>query len=209
MDGKKEENNRRLLEKTTASEISANDSIIKPSCKKGKLIDLVCLKADLDTFVISAKNTRLPFELNTDTINEHSSFKELWAFEKGIFELIHPDSTELLVRNHFLITETKQVLRLYLLELKHSSIDESRKFFEKLVARKDYKAYLTDEFYLDYGLTGTTDYVLRIEETILWLNVSCQYSRKEFNQLIEIFKKNIKLTDRMEVIKCFCQEACE
>ncbi|PWE01429.1 hypothetical protein DDZ16_02790 [Marinilabilia rubra] len=68
------------------------------------------MKLDLYTFALFVKNTRLPFILRTDTVNEHSSFKDLWAFEKGIFELINPDSTELLVRNHFLIPKNQRIL---------------------------------------------------------------------------------------------------
>lgn len=206
----KDENNRECLsEKRLINDIPVNDSSITKSDKSKKRIDLGCLKSDLDMFALSVKKTHLPFELKTDTISEHSPDKDLWDFEKGIFELINPDSTELLVRHNFLMPKTKRILRLYLLELKYSNITESSSFFEKLFDRKDYKADLTGGYYLDYGLTGTTDYIIRNEDVILWFNVSCQYSKKEFNQLIERLKSNITLGDTVEVIKCFCHEGCE
>lgn len=93
--------------------------------------------------------------------------------------------------------------------MKFSNSTESNSFFNKLIERKDYKADLGNGYYLDYGLTGTTDYVVKIEKEVLWFNVSCQYSKKEFNQLIGIFKNNVKLIDTVETIKCFCHEACE
>jgi len=186
-----------------------NDTSIKSESSKTKTIELFNLKNDLDTFVISVKNSELPFELRTDTVGDHSSDKELWAFNKGIFELINVDSTALLVRHYFSIPLTKRILRIYLLELHYNSITESNSFFEKLEARKYYKADLTGGYYLDFGLTGTTDYVIKQNETILWFNVSCQYSNKEYEKLIEIFRKNIALSNNEEVIKCFCHEACE
>ena len=173
------------------------------------IFELDKLKKDLDTFAISIKKIDQPFDLKTDTVGEYSSAKDLWAFKKGIFELINQDSTELLVRHHFLIPKTNRILRLYLLELKYSTIAESSSFFRKLISRKDYKADLSGGYYLDYGLTGTTDYVIKLDETILWFNVSCQYTKSEFYQLIKILNDNTKLTGTEETIKCYCQEACE
>ena len=206
---KNDENKDNLPERLTEKDTLTNDLTIKKSDNNESLIDLQYMKSELDTFVISVKKTNLPFELKTDTIGDHSSYKDLWAFEKGIFKLIDPDSTKLLVRHHFLIPKTKEILRLFLLEIKFSNSTESNSFFHKLIDRKDYKADLGDGYYLEYGLTGTTDYVVKIENEVLWFNVSCQYSKKEFNQLIEIFNNNVKLTDTVEIIKCFCQYACE
>lgn len=190
--------------------LEKSDSLIVGSVsQKTELIDLVQLKVDLDSFVVNEKRTQFPFDLNTDTVSVKLNDKNLWAFNKGIFELINLDSTELLVRHHFLIPKTKRILRLYLLELKFSNIAKCNSFFKKLVDRKDYKADLMDGIYMDYGLTGTTDYVIKIDKEILWLNVSCQYSKKDFTQIIEIFKQHIKLTETVEEIKCFCHEACE
>lgn len=206
---KYDENKHNSPESLTEKEIVTNDLTIQKSDNNESRIDLQYMKSELDTFVISVKKTNLPFELKTDTIGDHSSYKDLWDFEKGIFELINPDSTQLLVRHHFLIPKSKEILRLFLLEIKFSNSTESNSFFHKLIDRKDYKADLGDGYYIEYGLTGTTDYVVKIENEVLWFNVSCQYSKKEFNQLIEIFNNNVDLTDRVEIIKCFCQEACE
>jgi hypothetical protein len=185
-----------------------NDAIEK-SNNKEKLYDLMQLKKDLDSFVLSVKKTNLPFTLFTDTIRENSDEKVLWTFKNGIFELVDPDSTALLVRHHFLIPKTSRILRLNILEIKYSNIQKCNLFFNKFVDRKDYKVDLLEGAYLDFGLTGTTDYVIKINETILWFNISCQYSKKEFNRLIEIFRSNLQLTGNEEVIKCFCGKACE
>lgn len=174
-----------------------------------QLLNLDKLKNDFDSFAITFKKTDLPFELYTDTIGVHSSDEQLWAFKKGIFELINPDSTELLVRHHFMIPKTNRILRLYLLEITYPSIVESNTFFKKLVSRKNYKAHLTEGYFLNFGLTGTTDYVLKSNETVLWFNLSCKYSKKEFSRLIEIFKKGVAVSKTDEVIKCYCQELCE
>lgn len=195
----------------TTSDSLETKAVLVDSIKEmdNQLLDIGKLKTDLDTFAITIKNTHVPFELKTDTVNENSSKKQLWAFQKGIFELINPDSTELLIRNHFFIPKTKRILRLYILELKYSDNAKCSKFFQNLVARKDYKADLTGGYFLNYGLTGTTDYVIKLDKTILWFNVSCQYSKSEFNQLIEIFRKNISVTENEWVIKCYCHELCE
>ena len=204
-------NNRQNNNVETTSDSIETKSVLVDSIKKidNLFLDIGKLKNDLDTFAITIKNTHLPFELKTDTVNENSSEKQLWVFQKGIFKLINPDSTELLIRNHFFIPKTKRILRIYLLELKYSDSTKCGKFFQKLVARKDYKADLTGGYFLNYGLTGTTDYVIKLDETILWFNVSCQYSKSEFIQLIEIFRKNISLTGNKRVIKCYCHELCE
>ena len=200
-----EDNNRYISE----NRISANDTIEEKANQNENLLDLAQLKIDLDSFAISVKETQEPFDLRTDTVGENSTDKALWDFKKGIFELINPDSTELLVRHHFSIPNTKRILRLYLLELKFPNTLESESFFKKLINRKDYKADLTGGYYLDFGLTGTTDYVIKIDEAILWFNVSCQYSKVEFNQLIEILRNNMELREAEDVIKCFCQYGCE
>lgn len=207
--GENEKDNKNLSDEIPQKEISKDDTIIIESDKSEKNIDLDRLKYDLDTFALLVKKTHLPFELKTDTIGDNSSNNELWAFKNGMFKIINPDSTKLLVRHYFFIPKTERILRIYLLELTYSNIAESGAFFKKLIDRKSDKAYLTDECYMNYGLTGTTDYVIKIEETILWFNISCQYSKKEFKQLIEIFKKSIQLTNKVEVIKCFCSEGCE
>lgn len=202
------ENNVKTPIDTIKEKNQFNDTIEK-SINKEKLYDLMQLKNDLDSFVLSVKKTNLPFTLYTDTIRENSDTKVLWAFKKGIFELVDPDSTVLLVRHHFLIPKTSRILRLNILEIKYSNIHKCNLFFNKFVDRKDYKVDLLEGAYLDYGLTGTTDYVIKINETILWFNISCQYSKKEFNRLIEIFRSNLQLTGNEEVIKCFCGKACE
>ena len=190
--------------------VENTDSLMERIITQGtELFDLNQLKWDLDSFVMNVKRTQLPFELNTDTVNINSSDKDLWAFQKGIFELINIDSTKQLVRHHFSIPKTKRILRIYLLELQYSSIQESNMFFKKLDSRKDYEADLTGGYFMYYGLTGTTDYVIKSNETILWFNVSCQYTKKEFKKLIEIFRRNILLKGNEEIIKCFCQQKYE
>ena len=187
-----------------------SDSLIAENVPiKTELIDLVKLKLDLDSFVINYKRVQLPFDLNTDTVSVKSSDKDLWAFQKGIFELINVDSTKLLVRHHFSIPKTKNILRIYLLELHYPNIEESNKFFRKLDSRKDYEADLTDGYFIYYGLTGTTDYVIKSNETILWFNVSCQYTKIEFDKLIEIFRKDAVLNGSEEIIKVYCQKKYE
>jgi len=205
---KNEDNNKEVEEVNNEQKTIIVNSTIKEK-KQQPLIDLYKLKDELDTFAINVKKTKQSFKLHTDTVGEKSSDKELWAFNNGVFKLINTDSTELLIRHYLFIPKTKRILRLYFLELKYPSTKESKLFFKKLLAHKKYKADLTGGYYLNYGLTGTTDYVVRLGETILWFNVSCQYSKNDFNKLIEIFRKNIILSETTDVIKCYCQELCE
>lgn len=174
-------------------------------------VNLDKLKVRLDSFMINVKNRDFTFEYHSDTINSASSDKDLRDFKNGIFELVNVDSVDLLIRNHFYVPNTKEVLRIYLLELYFSDVQATNAFFDKLKSRKGYKADLGDGDYMLYGLTGTTDYVIQSNDKVLWFNIACQYTKEEFKGLISIFENNISIAiaKKENILKCFCHQGCE
>jgi hypothetical protein len=172
-------------------------------------VNLDKLKIQLDSFMINVKNRDFTFEYQSDTISLASSDKELWDFKKGIFELVNLDSVDLLIRNHFYVPNTKDVLRIYFLELYFKDAQGTNAFFNKLKSRKEYKADFGDGDYMLYGLTGTTDYVIQSNDKVLWFNIACQYTKEEFKSLISIFENYINIPEKENIIKCFCHQACE
>ncbi len=186
-----------------------SDAILKSEKEIDNKIEFRNFKNDLDSFVIKFNYSTTPFDLQTDTINSKSSNKDLWAYKRGIFNLINVNSINLLIQHHYFVPKTTKILRIYLLELQFKNPRESEYFFKKLDARKNFKADLGDGYFLNYGLTGTSDYVILSKATILWLNISCQYSKKDFDRLIDIFLNNSNLTRNGKAIRYYCQTGYE
>jgi hypothetical protein len=170
-------------------------------------------KSQLDSLLSMIEYENFHFQLNIDTINERTDSKILWYFEdKGLFKIINSKKTSQLIFYHFFDPKTSKVLRIYLIEASYNDSIAFEKVYNSFLREKDKKEIWVVgeddsdegeiEYYVDYGLTWLNDYVIILENQIYWLNVSNQYSKKNFNTIINYFKDNLKEKNYLDTIKC-------
>jgi hypothetical protein len=168
-------------------------------------------KFQLDSFLLKIECQNCNFQLDIDTINEKTDTKILWHFGKwGLFNIINSKETSQLVLYHFFDPKTSKVLRIYIIEASYNdsiTFDKVYQSFLKEQNRKiDFDISDGNEkesiLHFDYGLTRLNYYVIFLDNKIYWLNVSSQYSKKNFNTIIDYFKDNLNDKNYIDTIKC-------
>jgi len=156
-------------------------------------IEIKKLKYKLDSFLIENENIDIEFTLDSCIINENSSIKDLSDFERGIFDDIFYKKPDMLIKYHFFIPQISRILRIYLLEMTFENELKSRNYFKEIESQMNsLEEYIIEDDsgepieYIKKGLTGATDYILLTGNKVMWYNLSCEYSRKEFISLKNI-----------------------
>ena len=195
-----------------ANTIEAFDSEINEDSKEEDVIgpnfNIYRFKSQLDSLLSITEYKNFQFQLNIDTVNEKTNSKILWHFNKcGLFKIINLQSTSQLVFYHFLDPKTSKILRIYLIEASYEDPIAFDEVHESFLIEKDRKKsfFIEDdeeEYFIEYGLTWLNDYVIILENKIYWLNLSSQYSKKNFNIIINYFQDNLIYKNYLDTIKC-------
>ena len=165
-------------------------------------------KSQLDSLLSIVEYKNFQFQLDIDTISEQSNPTILWYFEKnGLFKIVDSKKTSQLILYHLFDPKTRKILRIYLIEASYNDSITFDKVYQTFLREKDRKKrfFIDDdanEYYINYRLTWLNDYVIVLENKIYWLNVSLQYSMKNFNAIIEYFKDNLNVKNYVDTIKC-------
>jgi len=188
------------------------DTNIEEEFEKDEVIEIKFnifrFKSQLDSLLSVIEYQNFHFQLDIDTINEKSNPNKLWHFNKwGLFKIINSKKTTQLILYHFFDPKTSKVLRIYVIEASYNDSITFDRVHQSFLEEKDRKI-LWDvygegkEYYYDYRLTGLNDFVIILENKIYWLNVSSQYSKKNFNKIIDYFKDNLNEKNYLDTIKC-------
>jgi hypothetical protein len=171
--------------------------------------DIYRFKSQLDSLLSIVEYKNFQFQLNIDTINEKTNPAVLWNFRDkfGLFKIIDSKNTSQLVLYHLFDPKTRKVLRIYLIEASYNDSITFDNVYQTFILEKDRKKLFIieddeNEYYINYRLTWLNDYVIVLENKIYWLNVSQQYSMKNFNAIIDYFKDNLNVKNYIDTIKC-------
>ena len=98
------------------------------------------------------------------------------------------------------------MLRIYLIEAYYDNPTFFERIHRSFLREKDRKKpWVVDGYggkgYYFYGLTGLNDYVIILENKIYWLNVSSQYSKRNFSAIIDFLKDNLNEKIYIDTIK--------
>ena len=173
------------------------------------IFDIYRFKSQLDSLLSIVEYKNFQFQLNIDTINEKTNPAVLWNFRDkfGLFKIIDSKNTSQLVLYHLFDPKTRKVLRIYLIEASYNDSITFDNVYQTFLVEKDRKKLFIieddeNEYYINYRLTWLNDYVIVLENKIYWLNVSQQYSMKNFNAIIDYFKDNLNVKNYIDTIKC-------
>jgi hypothetical protein len=164
-------------------------------------------KSQLDSLLSIIEYKNFQFQLDIDTVSEKSDSKIDWHFGKwGLFKLINSKEASQLIFYHFFEPKTTKILRIYLIEASYNDSIFFNKIHKSFLKEKNKeKMFAVDdegkEYYFDSGLTTLNDYVIILKNKIYWLNLSSQYSRKNFDKIIDYFKDNLNEKNYLDTLK--------
>lgn len=174
-------------------------------------LDIDKLKERLDSFIIATRSIKKGFTYHGVAINEKTDKKYLKDFEWGIFDDINYKNADTLIRHHFIVPHTRDILRIFLLEIIFENELKSQAYFKEIIFNMN---TLTESIiittgehpdkYHKKGLTGATDYVLLSKNKVFWYNLGCYYNTKEIEYLKNILHNSIINLEIKKYIEEYC-----
>lgn len=183
-------------EKTTKSETKKFD------------INRFHLKADL--LLKSLKHEKYSFELKTDTFNFKTDDPETFSKGHGIFWRLYRDSSERVVRHHLFEPNTKKKLRIYLIEADFSKKEQLEQVIGNIESSMNDSINAPDsDYFTNWRLSPTNDYVMTSDKKLYWLNLSYPYSNSEVLKFIDCLKSNVDTAKFKGRIICLFGSDCK
>lgn len=209
------QNTHKNIENKNDTLASGNKNVTKQLIQTKESFNLLNFRKQLDSLLSKFEHKKLKLNWDSDTISSKSNNYILSYFQKGIFiNLLKPERFDTIIMNHFYDPSTRKVLRIYLIEAFYSDSTKSKSLFQKIYKQKNNKIEMIEDdgpesYYINYGLTGLYDFVVRKGKIIYWINASSQYSKVNFNKIINIFKSNLNDNIIQDSIKCNYNQGCE
>ena len=165
---------------------------------------------ELDSLIPIFEDNVSSFEYESDTLAIKTSNEDLAQLKNGLFKSLFSVYLDTVIIHHYFVPDTKKILRIYLLEAVYTDSTMSKMRVESLKKESQSLSPVEDgDYQMLTGLTVTNDYLIRQANKIYWLNVACQYSKKEYYEFIECFKSNLNNYIESDSIICFCGGKCK
>jgi hypothetical protein len=197
-----------------SNEINAvSDDTLKPkeiTKPKIKEFDIYRFQLEADSLLKVLKDEKYSLELKSDTFNFKTDNPEIFTKGHGIFWLLYQDSSERIVRHYLIEPNTKEKLRIYIVEANYNKKEQLEQVIKKLETSMNDSINAPDsDYFTKWRLSPTNDYVMNSDKTLYWLNISYPYSNNEVLRFIDCLKTNVDTTKFKGRIICLFGSDCK
>jgi hypothetical protein len=184
--------------------------IEEPAKPKIQEFEIDRFQSEADSLLKVLKDEKYSLELKSDTFNFKTDNPEIFTKGHGVFWLLYQDRSERIVRHYLFEPNTRKKLRIYVVEANYDNKEQLEKVITKLETSMNDSINAPDsDYFTNWRLSPTNDYVMTSNNKLYWMNMSYPYSKKEVLKFIDCLKSNVDTTKFKGRIICLFGSDCK